>query len=502
MKREATLLILILILAVALRAPHLNDNFSGDEIDLVGPARHFVNFGDILAYNSCGEKVYNFAHPPVRLVAYVSWAMLFGYSSLSMRMIPFIFGMLTIVAIYFFTKKLFGQNAALFATLLAAISRYDIFASDTIATDTGILMFAALMSVLFFQEYIEKQTKRSLILSFAFFAVALLTKFSALAVVGSFLIYGLIFNKNKLKDIPVLFAFVAVPIILFFVVTYATSNAAMFNVPVNFALNKVAVKISATDLIYDKLFKIATITWQATPFLAALAALAVFSLYRNKKAALVSIWLVITFLFVLATYGLDAQRNFLIALPAIFILAGKYISDIKIEPLKLAIAVLIPAAYFIFFGVSDLSGYYEPILLVPLYALAVLYAIPKDRKLLLLGGVIAMTIFIFVGNNYVSTVYSNAVGDLSTQVKQNRLNYTDVWSSKDIAFYMTPDNQIVYVCEASLSSEFIGEKNVTGLAVYSLPHEDFIKSLNCTNPYYFSADGHTVGTVCKISKSP
>src|SRR3990172_2377542 len=99
-KKDTKIIIMILILALALRIPHITDAFSGDEIDIVGPARNYVLFGDITAYDACGEKIYNLSHPPVRIILYSSWALVFGYSEIAMRMIPIIFGLLTIIFTY------------------------------------------------------------------------------------------------------------------------------------------------------------------------------------------------------------------------------------------------------------------------------------------------------------------------------------------------------------------------------------------------------------------
>ena len=52
-KSPVRILIFIILIAVILRLPNAGANFSGDEIDMAGPARHFVVNGDFRQFDDC-----------------------------------------------------------------------------------------------------------------------------------------------------------------------------------------------------------------------------------------------------------------------------------------------------------------------------------------------------------------------------------------------------------------------------------------------------------------
>ena len=498
-KRDLKIILIVIILAAALRVYFLDDKFYGDEIALVGPARHYLIDGDLVNYNSCGTAIYNFAHPPVKLITYVLWAQMFGFSEISMRMIPFLFGLLTVAFTYIFGKKLFGERAGIAAAVLMAVGRYHIHASHVIATDSGILIFSALMSLFCFYMYKEKSRKIYLAASFAFFFVAIMTKFSAVTLIFPMYILSFLYYRKSFRED---FIYITGFLLASFAVLFAVANIAgapqYFYGPVNFALKTAGNPYTLGEFMHDKAFKIATMTWQATPFLAVLVLLALLHLKRDKNTVFVTSWLLVTFFVVFVPYGTDTQRNFFIALPAVFLLAGKYISDIKIDFRKLALAAIIPTVYYLAAGVTDFSGYYNPIIMVPLFALPFAYLLlkPNDRKIFLVGGMLAMTLFIFIGNNYTSTVNSNLVGELADKTLEMGINYTDVATTKDIAVYLTPSDKVVYVCEVDPAR--YKESNLPNIVLFYPSGESFLESLNCSeDSYYAHMYGHLIGIVCE-----
>jgi mannosyltransferase len=93
---------------------------------------------------------------------------IFGVNAISLRLFPFIVGILTIPLLYFPIKKLFDRDVAFFTVLLMAISPWHIYMSQMARWYTFliVLMFFALVS---FYRFIESNEKRFLLFYVALF---------------------------------------------------------------------------------------------------------------------------------------------------------------------------------------------------------------------------------------------------------------------------------------------------------------------------------------------
>jgi len=65
-------------------------------------------------------------HPPLYYLSLKFFASFFDYSVFGIRLFSTIFGILCVWAVYLFTKELFGRKAALYASLIAAVSPFAI----------------------------------------------------------------------------------------------------------------------------------------------------------------------------------------------------------------------------------------------------------------------------------------------------------------------------------------------------------------------------------------
>jgi hypothetical protein len=115
-RREAGWLAAILLLASALRLFRLGTYpFWQDEIHNLVKADHI---GDVLFR---GEYVSN--HPPLYPILAAAWRQIaFGDPEWSMRMLPALLGVLTVGAVFWTSRLLFGSQAGLFTAFLVAIS--------------------------------------------------------------------------------------------------------------------------------------------------------------------------------------------------------------------------------------------------------------------------------------------------------------------------------------------------------------------------------------------
>ena len=182
MYRKQKIVICIIILAFFIRLIAINQYFTGDEIDTVGPARSFVLLGDFKVYDTSDGAYYNFTHPPIRTLLYSYWAGIFGFSNMALRLIPIIFGTLFVLVVYFIGKNLYTENIGIIAAFMAAISRYILWFSDTASVDTGHFLFTTSTVFLFFIIYLKNGKKENFLVSSLFLTISILTKFSTLII--------------------------------------------------------------------------------------------------------------------------------------------------------------------------------------------------------------------------------------------------------------------------------------------------------------------------------
>ena len=154
-------------------------------------------------------------------------------------------------------------------------------------------------------------------------------------------------------------------------------------------------------------------------------------------------------------------------------------------------------------------GYYSPVYIGVFYFLAFIPLLcRKHTTRILLAGFLALSVFFaftHAGNYYIA---SDAVQDISNKVAEFEYPYKEVWSSKDIPYYIAPPNSIAHVNLIPdinfFTEENILKNNVRYMAFYSTPDETKIKnaiSEFCKNAYTYAAYGHTIGFVCEVDQA-
>ena len=134
-----------------------------------------------------------------------------------------LFFIFSAILIYKWTKKLYGNFAALTALTLFSFSPTVITHSRFVTTDVPAL-FGILLATFFFIKYLDAPTKKNTWLAGLAFGIAILTKFSTFLIVPYFLILALIKNKNKLLGTILIFiigfVFIVWPIYSVFTLNY------------------------------------------------------------------------------------------------------------------------------------------------------------------------------------------------------------------------------------------------------------------------------------------
>lgn len=226
MKKIYILLFVIFILALFLRTYKLGEvpiGLTNDEASLGYDAY------SVLLTGRDQWKVFlpiNFKEfGDYRLPAYIYLSLLpikiFGLSEFSIRLLSALFGVFSIVILYFLVKKILDEKKALFASLLLAISPWSIGLSR-VALEPNIAITFFLLSLLFIFYFLyNKKKKYFLYLSILFFSLTFYTYsaytlFTPLVILIIIYFYRKIFLSMK-KEILIsflLFIFLFLPLII------------------------------------------------------------------------------------------------------------------------------------------------------------------------------------------------------------------------------------------------------------------------------------------------
>ncbi len=127
------ILLFIILSGILLRLPNLNESLWYDE--LFSTRNKLPNLKE-LAYFS----VYD-VHPPFYSVLMFLWTGLFGDSEISVRILPMIFGILSIVLIYVLACRIADEKTALLAALLLSFSPVHIWYSQEARSYSALVFF-------------------------------------------------------------------------------------------------------------------------------------------------------------------------------------------------------------------------------------------------------------------------------------------------------------------------------------------------------------------------
>jgi hypothetical protein len=137
------------------------------------------------------------------------------------RLFPILLGMALGCFIYKWAKELFGKKPGLFALFLYVLSPEFLGHGHLVTTDVSIAFFF-LLSIYYFGRYLKKPLTGNLFIAAIVFALAMLTKYSAvilIPILGCLYFIHWLINKDKIKKglitlIKVFFVFLAVTSLL------------------------------------------------------------------------------------------------------------------------------------------------------------------------------------------------------------------------------------------------------------------------------------------------
>lgn len=183
-------LILIIFTASMLRIWDLgNIGFNSDEAVYSGQSATLAGFDEFTKHFS----IYR-AHPLLLQSIISTFFVSFGVIDIVARIVSAIFGILTIIVVYFIGKQLFNKKIAVVATLIIAIIPYHIIISRQVLLD-GALSFFLILTLYFMIRYVNNKNSYWLYLVGASSGLSFLSKEVGIFVLISST-FSLLLTKN------------------------------------------------------------------------------------------------------------------------------------------------------------------------------------------------------------------------------------------------------------------------------------------------------------------
>tara|TARA_Y100000034_G_C6880563_1_gene403456 strand:- start:217 stop:2007 length:1791 start_codon:yes stop_codon:yes gene_type:complete len=168
----------------------INLSVSADDMHFVTHAINFLNSGKLVTYDQSSGLWFAFTDIMYNL---------FGMTQLASRMAPLLFGSLTIIVMYLFTKEFFGEKVSLISAFFLAIAPFHI--KNTVAEMDVMTMFFVLLGFVLFLKAIKKSKNSLFIFSGIFIGLSIYTKVYPLLFIPSLVLYFIYHLKSSKKQV-------------------------------------------------------------------------------------------------------------------------------------------------------------------------------------------------------------------------------------------------------------------------------------------------------------
>ena len=335
-KAASMAIFLIIILAALIRISGINIAVFFEEATWTAMAgeHSFSNLG--MTYPSL-RGLYTWPHPPVSVIMYKSATLAFGLYTYTMRMVPVIFGILSIIMVYLLCRKFLDMRTALIATILIAFSYWHVLASLEIDIDGGILTFLFLALAYSFLRFESSSEKKWLITTGIIFGLSLLTKYTSFIFVLFLLTYVVakkVIWKNSLRKEVLSLVYIGVIGLLVFSIFPLASfltNSSSF-------LKTISHSSGYASLFHPTIRPLIYLFVFGTPLYIGLALLA--ALYFRKGMKPIHLFLILWILVPLILYSVflgpknaegPYEKYLMILIPPMVMLAGTFLSRISFK---------------------------------------------------------------------------------------------------------------------------------------------------------------------------
>lgn len=377
--KEVLFLVFLATIFFLSATPFLDSpGFGGEEAFLVNPAAHIINNNIPIAYHVGTLLGYDFfimINPwvgPVSAILFIPFLHFFGISIYAIRTTRIIYGFLTIVLLYFFTKDFFNKKIARTASFLLATSTFFIFLYRHGYLDDGILPTFLLLSLICFYRFYKTYISKFLYWGIFFTGLGLSSKISFLWFIGAMIIFCYFFKKRihlNIRNISIsififIFIFAISPLILYNVQNRwlihttegNTLGAILNNLFITYGgVNNIAVykniltRFGQLKDIFSTQFQGELITKNSVNFYIFILAILFFlgrliffrKIYGQIKINFINILLLLLFFFSCFTLNYLKTEHAAIYLPLCMIIIAKFLEDVFRGKLALARYVIL-----------------------------------------------------------------------------------------------------------------------------------------------------------------
>ncbi len=186
-EHEKTSLFFLVVIFLVIRVPGLSEPLHQDEYKWPIIANPINQTSDL-----------QIPHPPLSEFIYRTAGELVGFN-IHFRLVPLLFGTLSLVLFYYVLKKRFGKQVGYVGALLFTLSYFSILASLMVDTDGAVMPFFFLCMLLAYDTWRTAQTKKNMWLGLAvvFAILGLFIKVSFVLAIGA-VVADFLWEKRKL----------------------------------------------------------------------------------------------------------------------------------------------------------------------------------------------------------------------------------------------------------------------------------------------------------------
>ncbi len=343
---SAVLFVALLAIGIALRLFSITDALYQDEAAWGYAIKTFDSYAGITT---------NIPHPPIGIWAFqlINWP--FATSAFSMRLTPFIFGIINILLVYKIAKDFFSKQAGFFAALLMLFSFWHYIASLQVDMEGSILTFLFIITLWAYLIYEKTGQKKYLWLTALLFGLAMLTKMTGVLLLVIITLYSLLRHRGIVRTIKEVIPIGAAGGVFFAgwaLWAYADAPAlfaSVFGHAAGSVFGEGNSIISLLPIVYALLW--------GTPLLILPFAYSFFQ--RKKQYLLFYLWFFVTlgfYLFVGKEYVATYDRYLMVTIPALAIAGGDTISQIPWGKKDFWLGGVLLAAGTVLFGALNLAA--------------------------------------------------------------------------------------------------------------------------------------------------
>ena len=328
------LLVLILILAISLRFYNITEIGidQWDEGEYLDAGESFLE--GKWQWLGIGLK-------PLHNASLLAGLILFGNYDYSGFIITATLGVLTVLVVYFLGKKFFDENTGLLAAFILAIMGYHIYFSRALFSNVTSAFFVSI-TILFYFISVKKSSKLFALLTGIFASLCFMVRISAVAVLFIIFVCEVIFAfRNKVFSDRKLFKERLIRFLLIFlvaaIIVISVFNAYMLLAPENLIGAQFGAstgQVAGLSTEYGT-FYLEQLVILGSPLLLLFFFLGIYKGFESRKNGdiILLIW-ALSILIFFSLYGLKRYRVFMMALPAVSILASRGLMMLKTVKFK------------------------------------------------------------------------------------------------------------------------------------------------------------------------